>query len=410
MRVLIKPSKEMDSKKGEEALIERRVIRAPKDFRDFVELELGDFLDMRTADGKVISLAVERAYESDAKEDPLSAYVTSEIYKLLVGDSADEYDVELVNGITLGCDPELLLVDRKTADVVNANYFFKNKWDAVGFDGLMLELRPMPSTDENVVAANLWSLIQRARTLIEKKRINLKPNKLYGYTGNPIMITAVSSYRQLTVGFHLHYGIPKELLGWPKRYIANQIVKAMDYYVGVPAIIPERDCDFHRRTVPYMAYGKPGDYRIDSRTLEYRVAGGSLMRSPELAQGIMALGAVVMEDIVSRIKHMSDNFTDLSVMSKDEDIRKIYPNLPPVMTIFSTICSPSISAAMDMFGSIKKDVEKMVGYQRRAESINRYFEIVDKNINFSPDVEENWWRYYNGQRQSGQVDVLHSSV
>lgn len=409
MRVLIKPSKEMDSKTGEEALYERRVIRTPKDFREFTEIELGDFLDLRTVDGKLLSLSVEKAYEADAKADPLSAYVTSGIYKVLVGDNAHEYDVQLVDGITLGCDPELLLIDRKTTNVVSASHFFK-KWNPVGYDGLMLELRPLPSTNEAVVIDNLWSLIRQARATIDAKNTKSRGHNLYGYTGNPIMITAVSAYRTLTVGFHLHYGLPKELLGWPKRFIANQIVKAMDYYVGVPAIIPESDKDYHRRTVPYMAYGKPGDYRIDNRTLEYRVAGGSLMRSPVLARGIMALGAVVMEDITSRIKHVTDNFVDLDVVSKDDDIRKLYPHLPPVMTIFSAICSPSITPAMNMLDRIRNDVEKMVGYQRRAESIRAYFEVIDKNINFSPDVEENWWRYYNGQRQSGQVDVLHSSI
>jgi len=409
MRVLIKPSKEMDAKTGADALFERRVIRAPKDFREFVEIELGDFLDMRTVDGTIMSLAVEQAYERDAKEDTLSAYVTSEIYKMLVGDAAHEYDVTLVDGITLGCDPELLLIDRETANVVNAGFFF-NKWDAVGYDGLMLELRPMPSTNEDVVVSNLWTLIQHARKSIDVRIAKGGWSKFYGYTGNPVMITAVSAYRQLTVGFHLHYGLPKELLGWPKRFIANQIVKVMDYYVGIPAIIPEQDADSHRRTVPYMAYGKPGDYRIDNRTLEYRVAGASLMRSPVLARGIMALGAVVMEDITSRIRHYTDGFVDLHVMSKDEDIRKIYPKLPPAMTIFSTICSPSIAPATRMLGAIRRDVEKMVGYRRRAKSIDAYFNTIENNVNFSPNVEENWGRYYHGQRQSGQVDVLRSSI
>jgi hypothetical protein len=354
-------------------------------------------------------LSVEKAYETDAKEDPLSAYVTSEIYKMLVGDAAHEYDVELVDGITLGCDPELLLIDRKTTDVVNAGFFF-DKWNAIGYDGLMLELRPLPSTSEDIVLGNLWDLIRQARVVIDNRINRGGWSRLYGYTGNPLMITAVSAYRQLTVGFHLHYGLPKELLGWPKRYIANQIVKAMDYYVGIPAIIPEQDADCHRRTVPYMAYGKPGDYRIDNRTLEYRVAGASLMRAPVLAKGIMALGAVVMEDITSRIRHATDGFVDLNVMSKDEDIRKIYPKLPPVMTIFSTICSPSVVPATKMLGSIRKDVEKMVGYQRRAKAVDAYFDTIENNINFSPDVEENWGRYYHGQRQSGQVDVLRKSV
>jgi len=397
MKLFIKSSKKMDAVTGEDALLERRLIRTPKDFRDFAELALGDFLSMRTKEGRPISLAIEMAYAEDIAKDSMSAYVTSEVYEILVGKTVDGYDVELVDGITLGCDPELILIDRKTMQVVTAQRYVR-KWDPVGYDGLLLEFRPLPSTDPAMLTYNLYHLIQRARAAINKKK------------ADPVMMTAVSSYKKVTAGFHLHYGIPKALLGWRKRFIADQIVKAMDYYVGIPSMMPEKDADFYRRTVPYMEYGKPGNYRIDNITLEYRVPGAALMKHPVLARGIISLGAVVMEDIVSRVYHITDGFTDLTKVSKDEDIRVIYPNIPPVMTIFSTICSPGVDQAQAMFKQIRSDVEKMVGYERKANFVNEYFNCIESGADFSPDVEENWWRFYNGQRQSGQVDVLRSSV
>ena len=398
MKLFIKPSEKMDAVAGEDAVLERRLIRTPKEFRDFAELALGEFLSIRTREGRPVSLAIEMAYSEDSEKDSMSAYVTSEIYELLLGKGVDGYDVELVDGITLGCDPELILVDRKTAKVVTAERYVK-KWNSVGYDGLLLELRPFPSTDPGVVAYNLFQLIQKARVEIDKKK-----------KFDPVMMTAVSSYQRVTAGFHLHYGIPKALLGWRKLYISDQIVKAMDYYVGIPSMMPEKDADFYRRTVPYMEYGKPGTYRIDNITLEYRVPGAALMKHPVLARGIMSLGAVVMEDIVSRIRHITNGFTDLTKISRDEDIRAIYPNIPPVMTIFSTICSPGVDQAQTMFKQIRSDVEKMVGFGRRAGYVNEYFNCIQSGVEFSPDVEENWWRFYNGQRQSGQMDVLRSSV
>lgn len=399
MRLFIKPSKEMNAKVGEAFLLERKAIRMPQDFREFAGLSLGDFLDMRTASGGMVTLAIEKAYGSDVEEDSLSAYVTSEIHQLLTGVDSDGYEVELVDGITLGCDPELMLVDRQSKGLVTAAHFF-TKWDPIGYDGLLMEFRPLPSTDENVVVANMFDMIKQARVKINRKKLR---------SVGPVMMTAVSAYKGMTAGFHLHYGLPPELLGWKKRALAAQMVKVMDYYVGIPSMMPER-YDNHRRTVPYLEYGKPGNYRIDNRTLEYRVPGAALMAHPILARGILSLGAVVIEDVVSRIKAVTDNFTDLTVISADADIRELYPNIPPVMQIFTAICSPDISAALQLFSGIKADVGKMVGYARRVQYINEYFKCIDEGTEFSPDVEENWWRYYHGQRQSGQMDVLHSSI
>lgn len=400
MKLSIKPSKEMDGRTNEESLLERRLIRAPKEFRDLTEIYLGDFLDMKTTDGGVISLAVDRACEEDTKVDPLSAYVTSEVFEILFGDGSDGYDVDLVEGITLGCDPELILVSRKDAGIISANRFFA-KWGAVGHDGLLMEFRPLPSTSEEVVVNNLFGLIQQARATIDKSKY---------HRDIKIMMTAVSAYKKISAGFHLHYGLPNEILGQNKRFIANQVVKALDYYVGIPSMLPEGSDDSYRRTVPYLEYGKPGNYRIDHRTLEYRVPGAALMKHPVLARGIMSLGAVVIEDIVSRVRHCTDGFARLTNVSTDGDIRELYPNIPPGMQLFAAICNVSIEPAMAHFKNIRVDVEKMVGYGRRSSSIKEYFECIDSGVSFSPDVEENWWRYNDGQRQSGQVDVLRSSI
>ena len=170
MRLFIKPSKEMDAKTDAASLLERKAIRMPLDFREFAGLSLGDFLDMRTANGGIVTMAVERAYGSDVDADSLSAYVTSEIHQLLTGVDSDGYEVELVDGITLGCDPELMLVDRHSKGLVTAAHFF-TKWDPVGYDGLLMEFRPLPSTDASVVVANMFNMIKQARVKIDKKKL-----------------------------------------------------------------------------------------------------------------------------------------------------------------------------------------------------------------------------------------------
>jgi len=406
MDIPIKISKCMDNANGNES----RMIRAPREFRELFELDLGDFVTVRAGDGRLLSFILESAYEEDVKTDSLCAYVTSDVYPLIVKGLANSCDLDVVNDITLGCDPELMVIDRSTGDVVSAQYFFGlKKWGPVGFDGLLLELRPLPSIDESIVIDNIYNLIVQARSYLNTCKMypNVFMAGVSSFHGKAAVARNIKagtallqSNTKLTAGFHLHYGLPREILGYQKRSVAQQLVKALDYYVGIPSIIPEGYNDSYRRTVQGIEYGKPGMFRIDHRTLEYRTPGAALMKHPILAQGLIGLGAVVVEDAVSRVKTITEGFTRLSEIANDADIRILYPNIPPVMEIFRSICSPNIDAAKRHLATIVKDVENMVGYARRAESINNFFNNIETS--FPIDVEDNWRRYKNhGERQSG---------
>lgn len=408
MDIPVKVSSKMDQ--AEAPALESRTIRIPAEFRKTLDYVIGDSVTVRAKDGRILSLMVDKAYEEDAKSDPMNTYVTSAVFNLIANAGTTSCDVNLVDGITLGCDPELMVIDRNTGDLVSAQYFFGlTKWNAVGYDGLLLEFRPLPSTSEDVVIDNIYNLLGVARQALNR-------SKMYPST----MMAGISSYHgraavarnahqntavitpntRLTAGFHLHYGLPREILGWNKSFVARQMVKALDYYVGIPSMIPEGYNDSYRRTVQGIAYGKPGEFRLDHRTLEYRTPGGALMKHPILAKGLIGLGAVVVEDIVSRVRVKTHNFTKLDEISKDSDIKFLYPNIPPVMSIFQAICSPTIDAAKGHLDMIRKDVEKMVGYARRASSIDNFFNNIETA--FSIDTEENWWRYKrHGERQSG---------
>jgi len=403
MDIPVKISQSMDKAERNDS----RLMRAPKDFRDLFGLEVGDFVTIRGNDGRLFSLLLDKAYEADSKSDPLCAYVTSSTFPLIAKGTTQSCDVDTVKGITLGCDPELMIIDRTSGDLVSAQYFFGlKKWGPVGFDGLLLELRPLPSIDEEVVAGNLANLILQARK-------HLNTCKMYPNT----MMAGISSFAgraavakniqantalyqpniRLSAGFHLHFGLPKEILGWQKKFVAQQVIKALDYYVGIPAIIPEGHGDSYRRTVQGIEYGKPGMFRLDHRTLEYRTPGAALMKHPILAQGLIGLGALVMEDVVSRVRVITEDFKNLKEISNDSDIRALYPNIPPVMEIFRAICAPNTDVAKSHIATIKNDLKDMVGYERHANSINNFFNNMETP--FSIDVEENWWRYKNhGER------------
>jgi hypothetical protein len=406
MDIHIEVSKSMDNTEG---AIEFRTIKVPKDLRESAGLTLGDFLAVRRIDnGQWISLFIEKAFDDDAKANSLSAYVTSRIYPIIA--KGGFCKVEPVNGITLGCDPELMVIDKNTGDLISAQYFLKlKKLGPVGYDGLLLEFRPLPSTDEAVVIDNIYNLIASARTSLNACKMfpNTMLAGISAFHGKTAVARNIKnntalyqSNTSVTAGFHLHYGVPKAILGWQKNFVAQQVVKALDYYVGIPSIIPEGYGDSYRRTVQGLGYGKPGMFRLDHLTLEYRTPGAALMKHPILAQGLIGLGAVVIEDIVSRVKTITNGFTQLNEIANDADIRILYPNIPPVMEIFHAICSPTVDVAKSHLATIRKDVEKMVGFAARANSINNFFNNIETV--FPYDVEENWWRYKNhGETQSG---------
>lgn len=392
MDIPIAPSEMMDSRVLAGAPGERKRIRMPSRFRQATDYEVGEFVYIRGLDNKVITLAVDIAYDMDEKADDMKAYVVKEVYERIMSPKDSEVDVEPVHGITLGCDPELMLVN-PSGMIIPASGFL-NKWDSVGYDGLLLELRPMPSTDEHTVTYNLYNLLRIMRNKIPDK--NIKAIGVSSYNGNAQITPKYVQYVTLTAGFHLHYGLPPALLGYPRRFIADQIVKALDYYVGIPAMIPEGEHDSYRRSVPYIEYGKPGTYRLDNRTLEYRVPGGILLRHPVWTAGLIGLGATVIEDIVARIKHHSADFEELAAVGHDAAIRALYPNIPPMGEIFETICSPKIDNARRHLGQIWKDIQTMVSYESRSHSINNFFNTLGEN--YPLDIETNWEMCY-GKRQ-----------
>lgn len=405
MEINIRTSNKMDTKKiSDFGISEHRLLHMPQDLRVLCGIEKGTYISLYCIDGNMISLQVVPAYEEDITKDTLSAYVTSKTGKLLGLSHNKEIgkEVSLVNGITLGCDPEFFLVDADKGFTHRASAFF-NKWGDVGYDGVMAEIRPLPSTSEQVVTDNIYLLICKARTLIDT---NLK------YTNHNIIMVAASTFNNVQAGFHLHYGIPQPILGPApptsiKERLLNLMVKSMDFYLGIPSIIPEGSMDYIRRTHPFIEYGKPGGYRLDTRTLEYRVPGGSLLRHPALTRGLLALGAVVVEDIVSRINHCTDSFINLKEISSINDLQELYPHIPPTTEIFKAICNQNINIAKAWMQTIQEDVRNMVGYKRRSKTVDDFFTIIMSDHIFSNNIEENWRKFYY-EAQQRQMGVYRS--
>lgn len=391
MKIPIKISKSMSVNGIWTGSHERTLLRVAKSFREERNLIIGEFLSLKTRTNDTVTLQIETAYEDDVQADSDCAYVTEEVFDLIKIDNNNNQKVLPVDGITLGCDPEFFLINNANY-VINANMFFK-KWGDVGHDGLLMEIRPTPSTDENVVVNNMYNLLLKTRQEINKKH------------KDDIKMLAFSHYMGLSAGFHLHYGLPKEILGKGniKNMVISQVVKALDYYIGFPSIIPEGNEDSIRRSAPHIEYGKPGNYRLDNHTLEYRVPGGHLLRHPILTLGLLGLGAIVVEDIISRIKLCTDSFTNLENMTSTKDLNELYPNIPIMTEIFNVICCKSVTPALSYIDDIINDVRNMINFDKRKNSIEPFFDYILSNKQFNSNIENNWRSFYYEiqQRQMG---------
>ena len=71
-------------------------------------------------------------------------------------------------------------------------------------------------------------------------------------------------------GFHIHIGYDN-----PNEATSIQLIRAMDYFVGIPSVLVDRDTD--RRTL----YGKAGSFRHKPYGVEYRTLSGVLIGNDE---------------------------------------------------------------------------------------------------------------------------------
>lgn len=395
MEIRLKVSKAMSEN-------EYRTIRIPKALREKYNLDLGGFINLRTKGGTLMTLQVEHAFEYDLKFDDSCAFLTEEVFNSLdLGNINENHEINVVNNITLGCDPEFFLVHAKNGKLLHSNRYFSRRLSKIGYDhgGLVGELRPAADEDENIVCNNLFNLLCEAREQINENNSKYIDPEL-------VMMYGASHFKYFgeyaaTTGFHLHYGIPKNILDETHRTkaVLNQIVKCLDYYLGIPAIIPEGTEDSYRRADQKAAYGKPGEYRrqLGFGTLEYRVPGGNLLRHPVLSRGILGLGAIVIEDVISRIKEYTNGFKSLEKMASLEHLRELYPHVVNAKDIFSIVCSPSTKGAYDHIDTIIDDVGQMVGFEKRKKSIEAFFRcITNKEFLFGNNIETNWGTYYQG--------------
>ena len=378
---------------------ENHILRIPRELRQKLNVEIGQQFQLNSIKNKPVILQVGPAFKNDKEQDNGVCYVTRSVFNNINIENTDDHKVKIVRGITLGCDPEFFLVDKNSKKILRAETFFK-KWGEIGYDGILAEFRPKPALTPQELTNNIYNLIKNTRKILDLNNI-YEPSEIMMFASSchdvglpKSLLTGLST--QATAGFHLHFGLPKSILGHTPNIMALmfKIVKIMDYYVGLPSIMLETEKDARRRSNTQINYGKPSDFRLDNKTLEYRVPGGSMLKHPSLTRGLIALGITVIEDIVSKIKIQTNNFKQLYWMEQDNRLKELYPNILDTTDMFSLMCSPNLDTVMTYFDNIYTDVQNMIGFKEKQVELDDFFYHIAHNIQYNNNLEKNWENFY----------------
>ncbi len=401
MKFKIKASSFMSGKESPLGSIEDRLIRIPSDIRHKFGMNTGLFLSLNGVDGEVM-LQAAKAYSTDAQKDNSCVYVSQSTYGIL--DLKQKLIINPADDILIGCDPEFFLVNKSTGFNISASHFFPH-YGEVGSDCGLAELRPRPNHHEIGLVTEIYSLLKKAYSHINSRTLFRKQD---------IHMVSTSHREGQAAGFHIHFGLPYTLLE-AGRYINGvnpllaYIVHILDYYIGIPAILPEGSADSTRRSIRFSSYGKPGDHRVDQLTLEYRVPGGHLLRHPILTAGILAISIVVMKDVLSRLQIYSNGFQDKAAFQDYKELRNLYPNLPDKEMVNNCIVSEDTGPAINQLDTILRDIQRMIGYKQNDKTIVNYFDYITSYITeakgFSDNIEINW-RLIENAEQPREMAVL----
>lgn len=291
-------------------------------------------------------------------------------------------DLEVrIPDITLGCDPEFFIFWRGRQMSAATYLPFRGQ---IGADGGLGELRPRYGTHESRVVSNLGRLIPAIPGRMRRSRWATG----FPEDGRQMSYEAYSYREGIAAGFHVHLGLPPELLHLEAEMNSNalvHLVRCLDWYASVPLTLLEVD---NQRRCGRTPYGLPGDYRITNFSLEYRTPGAFYLRHPVLAGGLLGLSLAVAEHFVSRLREPSRDFTALERLTPS-DLQAVL-RIPRPELIQGTLIAEDKQVSRRAFPEIRRRLTGFLSYPRHAASLEKFFSAVETGFCPSPYLTENW--------------------
>lgn len=290
-------------------------IQVPYGIRKELGIDLGDWLLFDTIDG-VFSVVVVNPYREDSIRYNNRISFVHPDSSILFSKCGDV--ILKPHEITIGCDPEFFIIDKTQKTIIPAcNYLpFDEK---IGSDAELGELRPDYALCPEQLMKNLNSLVKKVDKSI--------PVNTFPY--------AASSYGPFCCGFHVHIGLPIEVLSFAAEntdgFLKN-MASILDYLVGIPALALDPD----EKRKASKTYGQPSDYRLHMRTFEYRTPGGFHLKTPEYTMSLFSAAFKTAEKIIELAEIKSDGWCSMYGVHDLSFFRKLYgiPEISQVKRLY----------------------------------------------------------------------------
>jgi len=347
-------------------------ISLPAELRKEMGLLVGQSLEIKT-EGIQLILQI----TTPVSPEQQCALVNDFIYAQIKGQDLEYNILE----VTLGCDPEFFILhgQRRVSATMCLPFIGQ-----IGCDGELGELRPPYAKHEYDVVKNLTHLIGQIPTKVEQSQWASKLSK----NKSGFSYEAHSFFMNLSAGFHIHLGLPPELLSTRKnfdRVAINHLIQCLDWYVSVPCVLVEEN---HKRRLGESQYGRPGDWRASNVTLEYRTPGAFFLRTPHLATSLLGTSLAVVEVLVNRIKEKSENFVNLHKLSK-ADLNEMLP-VPYKDRILEALTHKNVEVAKKELPYLRDQLQALTTYRKHRMPIDGLFRAGEYRSRVSPNLLTNW--------------------
>jgi hypothetical protein len=287
---------------------ENNIIRIPRRARKQFETRT-DKITI-TYGKKTVALEIKAAFKEDivelkqsiedgdltVEQSRYTGFVTTATLQSLMGLSEEAqtdfcYMSDDIEDITLGSDPEFVLVDPSTLSYKYAEQiagFPRSGY--LGADGPLAEVRPPPSRTVSGAVENIRKILAKGHKSI--RQYNWYAGATYRNPLNP-------KERTLHIGGHIHLGDPMVLPSRDKQGIYRQVIRMLDELMAIPLVrIDGPKAHLRRNTVHTNGFGKYGtwgDTRPQVGRFEWRVPSGLWMAHPDFAAAVLGTAKAITE-------------------------------------------------------------------------------------------------------------------
>lgn len=233
-------------------------------------------------------------------------------FEEIYADSDDDYVDLMMDGLKIGSDPELFIINTKTNKVVSSIGLIPGKkgqawvdpsWKkgyGLETDNVLAEFNIPPATtceefvdsmefmknfiDKFVKSKNPdYGIMHKASAIVDDDQLQSDEAKEFGcsvdyniYTEAPNPKPCGETTNVRSAGVHIHCSYAKR-----NQRKSIELLRYMDAYVGVPSVILDNEEDsVKRRTL----YGKAGCFRLTGYGYEYRSLSGKFLANKLLEE------------------------------------------------------------------------------------------------------------------------------